>query len=52
MINFFFTTFFGICFIFATSLMTIGFMFVLRVLTILWFDIDFMDKVRRWFSGS
>lgn len=51
MVRFLFTTFFGMCFVFSMMFLTIGVMFLLRVLTILWFDIDFMDKVRDWFKG-
>ena len=52
MVNFLLTTLFGICFSFCVALLTIGFMFVVRVLVILWFDVDFMEKLRNWFSGS
>ena len=51
MLNLMITTFFGMIFVFSMTLLTIGVMFVLRTLTIIWFDVDFMERIRRWFVG-
>lgn len=50
MVKFLFTTFFGMCFAYSMTILTIGVMFLLRTLTIIWFDVDFMDRIRRWFK--
>lgn len=48
MFRFLWTTFFGVAFVFSMALMVVGFMFLLRVCLVLWFDIDFSYKINAW----
>lgn len=52
MIDLIFTFFFGTIFVFTGMLLTIGMMFLLRVLISVWFDVDFMDIVMDWIKGN
>lgn len=52
MIDLIFTFFFGTIFVFTGMLLTIGMMFLLRVIISVWFDVDFMDIVMNWIKGN
>lgn len=48
MIRFILLSFLGVLLLFCLILMIIGCMYVLRVCLDLWFDIDFMEKIREF----
>ena len=50
MINFLFTTFFGVIFVFAMAFIIVGSMFVLRGAGIFWFDYDWYEAFRKWIN--
>jgi predicted membrane protein len=52
MIEFMATLFLGNLFVMATTILLIGFMFVLRTVLNVWFDTDFVDKIAKWFKAD
>ena len=50
MIEFMATLFLGNLFVMATTILLIGFMFVLRTVLNVWFDTDFMKRIVKWFK--
>ena len=48
MSEFMLTVFFGLVFVFAIKYMLEGLLFLDRVLLIIWFDFDFVEKNREW----
>jgi len=52
MIEFMATLFLGNLFVMATTILLIGFMFVLRTVLNIWFDTDFVEKIAKWFKAD
>ncbi len=52
MIEFMATLFLGNLFVMATTILLIGFMFVLRTVLNVWFDTDFVEKIAKWFKAE
>lgn len=52
MIEFMWTIVLGNMFMFAMTILIIGFMFVLRVMLNIWFDTDFFKSVANWFKKA
>lgn len=52
MIEFMATLFLGNLFVMATTILLIGFMFVLRTVLNVWFDTDFMKRIVKWFKET
>lgn len=48
MSEFMLTVFFGVVFVFAIKYMLEGLLFLDRVLLIIWFDFDYVEKGREW----
>ena len=45
-------TFFGVIFCFAIVVMVEGFAFLNRVLLVIWFDFDYVEKNREWVRNA
>ena len=52
MVEFMMTMFLGNCFIFAMAVLLVGFMYLMRVLCMLWFDTDFGKKILEWITNA
>lgn len=51
MVNFLLTTLFGAIFVWCMVFLNIGCMMLMRILIILWFDVDFVQKIYNWFKS-
>lgn len=52
MSEFMLTVFFGVVFCFSIMMMLEGLLFLNRVLLIIWFDFDFVEKNREWVRNA
>lgn len=52
MIEFMWTVVLGNMFMFSMVILIIGFMFVLRVMLNIWFNVDFFKSVANWFKKT
>lgn len=52
MSEFMLTVFFGVVFCFSIVMMFEGLLFLNRVLLIIWFDFDFVEKNREWVRNA